>query len=142
MSLKVAAEVIVKRTCTIRVPRDGTAHRDEQVKINFRIMKNAEEDALWAATMVPPLREDFSAEADFRRAMRDYEANQRKYARQLLTQVVAGWDEDSNITDAKDEPLPFSPEALSDLLDLPYAVNGLSKAYHDAVAGKSGAKGN
>lgn len=142
MGLKVASQIIVKRTCTIRVPLKGTAHRNEEIKVNFRVLKNSEEDELYNKTFVPPLREDFVSEADFRREMQSFEANQRLYSRQLLRKVVDSWDEDSNITDDNDQPMPFSPEALDDLLNLPYAVVGLVKSYREAIEGKQGAKGN
>lgn len=142
MGLKVAADVTVTRRCIIRIPVDGMAHRDEIIHVKFRIIHNSEEDELWGKVFTPPLRKDFADEGDFREALQAHEANQRTYARQLLTQAIVGWDEKSGIEDASGNPLPFSPDNLKALLELPYAVAGLTKAYHEAVAGKGGAKGN
>lgn len=142
MGLKVASQICVNRKCIIREPVDGRAHRDHEVIVTFRILKNTEDDELYQRVFVAPLRSDFVTDEDYRRAMQEHEANSRTYGRQLLTEAIVGWPEKSGIDDAEGQPLPFSPEARADLLELPYAVVGLVKAYREAVEGKAGAKGN
>lgn len=143
MGLKVASQVIVRRKVIVREPSGGTAFKEHALQLDFLILKNSEEDALYRATFVAPLRTDFVAEEDYRRALSDHDANQRGYARQLLTKVIHGWPEkDSGIEDGQGNPLLFSAENLAELLELPYAVTALVKGYREAVEGKGGAKGN
>lgn len=145
MGLKVASEVTVRRKAIIREPRDGSSFQDHPVKIDFTILANSEEDELYKQTFVAPLRADFVTEEDYRRAMQEHEAQARGYARKLLTKVIAGWPADkkeSGLEGADGDALLFSDDALAQLLELPYAVTGLVKAYREAVEGKGGARGN
>ncbi|MDG5497420.1 hypothetical protein [Niveispirillum sp. BGYR6] len=145
MGLKVASEVTVRRKAIIREPRNDHSFYDHSVKIDFTIMANSEEDELYKQTFVAPLRSDFVTDEDYRRAVQEHEAQARGYARKLLTKVVTGWPADkkeSGLEDANGEALAFSDEALAQLLELPYAVTGLVKAYREAVEGKGGQRGN
>lgn len=142
MGLKVASQIRVDRKVIVREPVAGNAFRDQPIIVTFEVMTNSAEDELYKATFVEPLRADFVNDGDYRIALQQHEVNQRSYGRQLLRQVVVGWPEKAGIEDASGNPLHFSPEALSDLLELPYAVTAIVKAYREAIEGKSGAKGN
>jgi hypothetical protein len=51
---------------------------------------------------------------------------------ELLETVLTGWE---GINDESDKPLPYSPSNRRELLDDPYFVKGLIKAYLESLEG-------
>jgi len=56
----------------------------------------------------------------------------------LLREVVVGWNDDAfghEDETGRAVPLPFSPDALNQLLEIPYVRTGLVQGYWKAVTG-------
>lgn len=100
---------LVTRQVTINEPVDGTTFKPHKVLIHYGISS--------------------------RKAVMDMVAEENA---PLLREVVKGWGDEKGrggFTDDNDQPIPFSPEALDQLIDIPYVHIGLIRGYFDAANG-------
>lgn len=98
----------------IKVPQDGGTFGVSEIALQFeQLPQEAFNDLVKAADM------DFNAE--------------------LLRKTVRGWEK---VCEEDGTPIPFSDEALEQLLSIPWARNAAAEAYMEAVSGNRAKRKN
>jgi len=92
----------------VRVPVDGGRHEEQVFEATFRLIDDANREALFAD--------------------RDAVAGSRAF----LEAAIVGW---SGVTDEKGTPIPFAPSTLAQLVRIPFVLAALSEAYAEGIAG-------
>lgn len=106
---------IVRREVTVKEPMNGTGFKAHKLLIDFEVIPKSE-------------AVDLSKDGDS----------------PLLMTVIKGWgdpkrDGRGGVENADGTPVPFSEEALAQLVDIPWVSTGLARAYMDtAYGGKLG----
>ncbi len=112
-----AGKRIIKWPVTVNEPLDGGGAKKHQFSVEFEILGQTEQDE----------------------TMRGAPAGDRDV--DLLARVLHGWGEDGP-RGADKQPVTFSEEAKSELLELQNARAGILRAYFEAAAGNGAARKN
>lgn len=114
---KLASVASFRRTVTVRVPRDDLADAWDAHDFVARFRALTDEEA-----------RQFDAR---RRALTPEQLADDPHA--LLREIVIGWDD---VVDAAGAPVPFSADALSRLLAIPWVPPALLEAWRAGLAGE------
>lgn len=99
----------VSRVIEVREPLDGAAFKSHRVRVTFEILNKAEALEIVKQEDAP-----------------------------LLRRVVVGWGDESGRGGFDDEsgaPIPFSAEALEQVVEIPWIAAALVRGYFDAANG-------
>ena len=131
MKFRPSKTIIVCRKLTIKDP-DGVSEEVSEAFVDMKVFRQSEIDTFFENLRKMPERGDETDEA-WARVLSDKLKAVNQPNVELLKAMIVGWPDDSGIEDEDGKPLPFSPAALANLLDHPWAVVAGMDAYHRSI---------
>lgn len=121
MALIVAQEREFSWPVSFRQPVDGGTFAEVKLELRFRVMRNKAFRSL--VRQILEVDQGGLAEEDAEAKTLD-----------AFERFVAGWEPGQVVDEAK-APVPYSREALAEVLDMPGAAKAILDAYRDAISG-------